>query len=315
MNIEQLCREAKAASRVLATLTRSTEGRGARTRRRGARPAARRDPARRTPRTSRLARTNRLAEAFVDRLLLDEDRLADMVAGVRDIARLPDPVGEVERGYRLPNGLELQRLRAPLGVVAIVYEARPNVTVDAAALCHQDGQRRDPARRQRRQAHATASSPRWSRGRCSRPGLPAAGVAFLGGDRELLARAGAASAGRSTSSSRAAASSSRTSSSSTARCRSSTPPAATATSTSTRAADLADALAIVVNAKCQRPGVCNAAETLLVHRDVAAAFLPERRSPSCSDAASSWSSTRRPPRSSRTHRSSAPTARTTRPSS
>ena len=87
----------------------------------------------------RLARENRLADALVDRLLLDEDRLRDVEAAVRDVAALPDPVGELVDGWRLDNGVELRKVRVPLGVIAVIYEARPNVTVDAAALCLKSG--------------------------------------------------------------------------------------------------------------------------------------------------------------------------------
>ena len=70
----------------------------------------------------------------MDRLALDAARVAAMADGARAIAALPDPVGEVIDGFRLPNGLDVRKVRVPLGVVAVVYEARPNVTIDAAAL-------------------------------------------------------------------------------------------------------------------------------------------------------------------------------------
>jgi glutamate-5-semialdehyde dehydrogenase len=77
--------------------------------------------------------------AIVDRLTLTPDRLRAIADAVRDVAALPDPVGEVVRGYTLPNGLTVRQLRVPLGVVGMVYEARPNVTVDAAVLCLKSG--------------------------------------------------------------------------------------------------------------------------------------------------------------------------------
>ena len=80
-----------------------------------------------------------LSAALLDRLALDPQRIAAIAAGARKIASLPDPVGEVIDGSRLPNGLELRKVRVPLGVVAVVYEARPNVTIDAAALCLKSG--------------------------------------------------------------------------------------------------------------------------------------------------------------------------------
>jgi glutamate-5-semialdehyde dehydrogenase len=80
-----------------------------------------------------------MSEALLDRLALSEQRVAGMAAGLRQVAGLPDPVGEVVRGSTLANGLELRQLRVPMGVVGIVYEARPNVTADAAGLCLKSG--------------------------------------------------------------------------------------------------------------------------------------------------------------------------------
>ena len=77
--------------------------------------------------------------AIIDRLTLTEQRLADIAAAVRQVAALPDPVGDVLRGYTLPNGLKVRQVRVPRGVVGMIYEARPNVTVDAAVLCLKSG--------------------------------------------------------------------------------------------------------------------------------------------------------------------------------
>ena len=84
-------------------------------------------------------RENGLSAALLDRLALDRSRIEGMAAGVRRIAALPDPVGEVIDGSRLANGLDMRKVRVPLGVIAVVYEARPNVTIDAAALCLKSG--------------------------------------------------------------------------------------------------------------------------------------------------------------------------------
>src|SRR4051795_6432545 len=84
-------------------------------------------------------RESGMAEGMLDRLALDEKRVAAMADGLRQVATLPDPVGEVVRGSTLPNGLQLRQVRVPLGVVGIIYEARPNVTVDAAGLCIKSG--------------------------------------------------------------------------------------------------------------------------------------------------------------------------------
>src|SRR4029077_5744 len=78
-------------------------------------------------------------DAFIDRLALNETRVAAMARGLRDIASLPDPVGEVIASWTRPNGLEISRVRVPLGVIGIIYESRPNVTADAAALCLKSG--------------------------------------------------------------------------------------------------------------------------------------------------------------------------------
>src|SRR5580704_12334571 len=80
-----------------------------------------------------LAREADIGDALLDRLCLDEARVAAVARAVRQIAALPDPVGEVIDGHRLPNGLDVRKVRVPLGVIAVVYEARPNVTIDAAA--------------------------------------------------------------------------------------------------------------------------------------------------------------------------------------
>ena len=88
-------------------------------------------------------RESGLDAALLDRLALDAGRVHAMADGVRTIAALPDPVGEVIDGHRLPNGLDVRKVRVPLGVVAVVYEARPNVTIDAAALCLKSGQVRE----------------------------------------------------------------------------------------------------------------------------------------------------------------------------
>ncbi len=85
------------------------------------------------------ARADGTPESVVDRLRLDAGRIEGVAAALRQLVALPDPVGDVVRGSRLANGLELRQVRVPLGVVGIVYEARPNVTVDAAAQCQKSG--------------------------------------------------------------------------------------------------------------------------------------------------------------------------------
>src|SRR4029434_6933053 len=85
------------------------------------------------------ARSAGLASAFMDRLTLSESRIEEMAAGLRQVAALPDPVGETVEVWRRPNGMEISRVRVPLGVIGFIYESRPNVTADAAALCLQSG--------------------------------------------------------------------------------------------------------------------------------------------------------------------------------
>jgi glutamate-5-semialdehyde dehydrogenase len=211
--------------------------------------------------------------ALLDRLRLDDARVSAIAGAVRQIAALPDPVGEVVEGRRLPNGLEIRKVRAPLGVVAVVYEARPNVTIDAAALCLKAGnatvlrgssaaQRSNGALAQLA-AEAVVSS-----------GLPEGAVSLLqGGDRAELSELATQSETVDLIIPRGGESLKK------ALQQVATVPVIYAASGNCHvfidaAADLEQAQSIAINAKVQRPGVCNAAETLLVHRDVAAEFIP-----------------------------------------
>ena len=214
-----------------------------------------------------------LSEALLDRLALDPERIALMADGARKIAGLPDPVGEVMDGFRLPNGLDVRKVRVPLGVVAVVYEARPNVTIDAAALCLKSGNA-IVLRGSSSAAHSNAVLAGIAAEAAVSAGVPEGALALIaGGQRDelrelatqtdsvdlIIPRGGeglkAALKGVATV------------------------PVIFAASGNCHvyvdaSADLTSAQEIVVNAKVQRPGVCNAAETLLVHRDVAGEFLP-----------------------------------------
>lgn len=214
-----------------------------------------------------------LSTALLDRLALDERRIAEMAVGVRKIASLADPVGEVIGGSRLSNGLEVRRVRVPLGVVAVVYEARPNVTIDAAALCLKSGNA-IVLRGSSTAAHSNAVLAGVTAYAAAGAGLPEAAISLVaGGGREELAEL-ATQAGvvdlivpRGGEGLKAALKGV------------ATVPVIYAASGNCHvyvdaSADLGDARRIVLNAKLQRPGVCNAAEKLLVHADVAAAFLP-----------------------------------------
>jgi glutamate-5-semialdehyde dehydrogenase len=214
-----------------------------------------------------------LSDALMDRLALDEHRLRQMADGVRQIAALPDPVGEVIDGHVLPNGLWMRRVRVPLGVIAVVYEARPNVTIDAAALCLKSGNA-VVLRGSSAALHSNAALAAVAIRVAAEAGLPPGALSFLGGGErselaELATQTGAVDliVPRGGEGLKAALMGV------------ATVPVLFAASGNNHvyvdaAADLEMARAIVHNAKLQRPGVCNAAETLLVHAAVAERFLP-----------------------------------------
>jgi glutamate-5-semialdehyde dehydrogenase len=216
---------------------------------------------------------NGIPEAMVDRLRLDADRVAGMADGLRQVAGLPDPVGEVVRGSTLANGLELRQVRVPFGVVGIIYEGRPNVTADAAGICLKSGNavllRGSSSARRSNQAIVSVL-----REAAASTGLPADAVQLVPGEGHEPAKAlmrarglvdvliprGGAGLIRSVVE------------------ESTVPVIETGVGNChvyvDKDADLDRALDIVLNAKTHRPSVCNAAESLLVHADVADAFVP-----------------------------------------
>jgi glutamate-5-semialdehyde dehydrogenase len=214
-----------------------------------------------------------LSEALLDRLALDEQRIEGISRAVEQIAALGDPVGEVIEGRRLPNGLEVRKVRVPLGVIAVVYEARPNVTIDAAALCLKSGNA-IVLRGSSSAIHSNTALAQIASEAALDAGLPAGCIGHLaGGGREELALLAAESdtvdliIPRGGEGLKAALQ------------QVATVPVIYAASGNCHvyvdeSADLDQAHAIVLNAKTQRPGVCNAAETLLVHEDVVADLLP-----------------------------------------
>jgi glutamate-5-semialdehyde dehydrogenase len=218
-------------------------------------------------------RESELSSALLDRLTLTRQRLTEMAAGVGKIAALPDPVGEVIDGFTLPNGLEVRKLRVPLGVVAVVYEARPNVTIDAAALCLKAGNA-IVLRGSSSAAHSNAVLAAVAAEAAAGAGLPPGALSLIaGGGREELAELATQSdtvdliIPRGGEGLKAALKGV------------ATVPVIYAASGNCHVyvdagADLNDARAIVLNAKLQRPGVCNAQETLLVHETVAGELLP-----------------------------------------
>jgi glutamate-5-semialdehyde dehydrogenase len=219
------------------------------------------------------AREDRISGALIDRLTLDRQRIAGIAAGVRAIASLQDPVGEVIDGFRLPNGLDVRKVRVPLGVIAVVYESRPNVTIDAAALCLKSGNA-IVLRGSSAAARSNAVLAGVAVAAAASAGLPEGSIGLVaGGGHEEIAelatqnglvdliipRGGEGLKG--------------------ALKGVATVPVIYAASGNCHvfvdsSADLGVAEAIVLNAKLQRPGVCNAAETLLVHSTVADEFLP-----------------------------------------
>jgi glutamate-5-semialdehyde dehydrogenase len=270
--VAEICREAKDASHLLARASRDEKD------------ACLRDLADRIEASvEMLLEANRadvdtgreqgLNEALIDRLTLTEARVAEMAKGVREIADLDDPVGDVVEGWTLPNGLEVAKKRVPIGVVAVVYEARPNVTIDAAALCLKSGNAAVL-----RGSSSAESSNVFLAGliadAMAAAELPAASVSLLsGGGHEQLEELATAEGlvdliiprggeGLKNALKNVA-----------------KVPVLYAAAGNCHVyvhqdADLEMAERIAYNAKVQRPGVCNAAETLLVHKDVAGDLLP-----------------------------------------
>ena len=271
-SVTDICRSAKAASATLARLDSGTKDAALR--------AIADALEARTPeiieanqRDMEAGRESGLSAALLDRLELTAERIGGIAAGARQVAALPDPVAEVLDGGRLENGLELVKVRVPLGVVAIVYEARPNVTIDAAVLCLKSGNA-CVLRGSTSAAHSNAVLVSIAAEAAEAAGLPACSLSLVaGGGREELAEL-ATQEGvvdliipRGGEGLKAALKGV------------ATVPVIFAASGNChvyvdRSADLDKAVAIAVNAKTHRPGVCNAAETLLVHAAVAGDFLP-----------------------------------------
>ncbi len=222
----------------------------------------------------REAQRDGLSAAMIDRLALNDKRLEEMIRSVEAVAELPDPVGEMLRSWRRPNGLDIRKVRVPLGVIGIIYESRPNVTSECASLCLKSGNtvvlRGGAESFRSNQAIAAALQ-----AALRDAGLPEAAVSLIptasreGVDAMLqlhqlidviIPRGGEALINKIAEESRI-------------------PVIKHAKGVChvyvDEAADLAMAQTITLNAKCQRPATCNAMETLLVHERIAAAFLPE----------------------------------------
>lgn len=219
------------------------------------------------------ARENGMKESLVDRLALSPARVAGMAQGVRDVAAQEDPVGQVVSGFVRPNGLQIQRVRVPMGVIGIIYEARPNVTADAAALCLKAGNA-VILRGGKEAIHSNTAIMNAMRGAVEQAGLPvdciqlvqdttrASSMEMMGltGYLDVLIPRGGAGLIRSVVE------------------HSRVPVIETGVGNChiyvDASADADMAANIVFNAKTSRPSVCNAMEKLLVHKDIAARALP-----------------------------------------
>lgn len=218
-------------------------------------------------------RAQGLSDALLDRLLLTEERLAGLVADVRRVAGLPDPVGEEMDGRVLPNGLRLCKRRIPIGVLGVIYEARPNVTIDIATLCLKTGNA-VILRGGRETLRSNLALVRVIQAALAQVGLPPAAVQYIDDpDRALVTELLRLDAYVDMIVPRGGNALHRL-----CREQSSIPVITGGIGIChvyvDESADLAQAVAIVENAKVQRPSVCNALDTLLVHPAVAAAFLP-----------------------------------------
>jgi glutamate-5-semialdehyde dehydrogenase len=271
-SVAEVCAGARRASRALAQLDTTTKN--------AALAAMADDLERRAPeileanaRDMEAGEQAELHSGLLDRLQLTEERLAGIASDVRAIAALPDPVGQTIEGFRLANGLDVRRVRVPLGVVAVIYEARPNVTVDCSALCLKSGNA-IVLRGSSTAAHSNTVLAQVASEAAAGAGVPEGAISIVtGGDRDelrelstqdgvvdlIIPRGGEGLKN--------------------ALKEHATVPVMYAAAGNCHvfvdaSADLDDAVAITINAKVQRPSVCNAAETLLVHADAAAEFLP-----------------------------------------
>ncbi len=203
-------------------------------------------------------RKNGLRESLLDRLLLTPDRLEQMARGIRQVAGLPDPVGRILSGSSLPNGLTITKVSVPLGVIGIIYEARPNVTADAIALCVKSGNAVIlKGGREALHSNKAVSDVLVAYG--EKAGLPQGAVQFvnvperaavdelihLEGLVDVVIPRGGAGLIKNV----------------------------------VHNANVPMAVEIAMNAKVNRPSTCNAMETLLVHKDIADAFLPAIQKP------------------------------------
>ncbi|MDE4541683.1 glutamate-5-semialdehyde dehydrogenase [Thermoanaerobacterium sp. R66] len=220
-----------------------------------------------------IAKTKGVKESLIDRLKLDEKRIEGMANGLREIAMLPDPVGNIEEMWKRPNGLQIGKMRCPIGVIGIIYESRPNVTADAAGLCLKSGNAvilkggSDAINSNIAIVKVISSA-------AEECGIPKGAIQLientdreevnrmmkLNGKIDLIIPRGGANLIQNV-------------------IQNSTVPVIETGVGNCHVfvdsdADFEKAINIIVNAKTQRPGVCNAIETVLVHKDLAENFLP-----------------------------------------
>jgi glutamate-5-semialdehyde dehydrogenase len=270
--VREQCEAAKGAARVLATTSTTQRNAalqkaiGLMEERRGALKEA-------NARDMKAGQEAGLSTAMLGRLRTDDKRIGGMIQGLSTVMGLPDPVGEVRRAWQLPNGLQINQVTVPIGVIGIVYESRPNVTIDAAALCLKAGNAA-VLRGGSEAIHSNGCLAGMLQDACEQAGLPRSCIEFIAttdraavtallqmdryidlivprGGEELVRRVSRES------------------------CIPSLKHARGLTHTFVDAdADVEMAVRIVHNAKVSNPGVCNTLETLLVHRDIAPRALP-----------------------------------------
>ncbi|MBO0607662.1 glutamate-5-semialdehyde dehydrogenase [Myceligenerans salitolerans] len=270
--VQEIASRAKVASRALATANRATKDAALGTIADALVAHAERIVAANSEDMER-GRANRMSPGLLDRLVLTPDKIGQIADAAREVAGLPDPVGEVVRGQTLPNGLRLRQLRVPMGVVGMIYEARPNVTVDAAVLALKSGNAAVL-----RGGSAAASSNRVIvevlRAALEDCGLPADLVQTI----DAYGREGARALMRARGLVDVLIPRGGAELIQTVVAQSTVPVIETGVGNVhvyvDATADVEMAVDITMNAKTQRVGVCNAAETLLVHADAAPAFLP-----------------------------------------
>jgi glutamate-5-semialdehyde dehydrogenase len=221
----------------------------------------------------REARANKLAPAMIDRLILTDERIDAMAQGLREVAALPDPVGEVTSMWRRPNGIQVGRMRIPLGVIGIIFESRPNVTADAAGLCLKSGNA-IILRGGSEAIYSNTAIGNILKAELEHMGLPSAALQVVSTtdrsavntllecdeDIDLIIPRGGEGLIRFVSE------------------HSRIPVIkhykGVCHTYVDADADEEMASRICINAKTQRPGVCNAMETLLIHKDIAETFVP-----------------------------------------